>query len=586
MNQYLVLFQRDKDNKDSAYSVPVSNYSQSILAHQYNPMNKHVAEIIQVGEYFNVYSKPIQLPKDTSFKIKELKRTTLSLANDVVVAPVTALNTLIPLVDNETNFQPPVLDTGDAFQTEFSDNTTHTNKTNKQTQQSADTTKDITASEAELFNQIEPDEFDVADSTVDSILVDSTYVKMKSQPYRVAFKPDFFSVKLDNSILFNKYQPIGQSVSQNLGGMLSVSLNDALENHRFTAGYRLPLSLAGSAFFLQYENFTRRNDWGILYLRTTSTHTFTVPITDSLNRNIDLQATGKIISNLLQFSFSHPFDRRRSLRLITAFRLDHFNMKARGFYSLHYPPEDPVPNVYWNMTRAEYVYDNTKSPAINIWYGLRWKFYGEYFYKLSQNNGGFFNVGTDIRYYHKIYKTVIAASRLAYAHSMGDMQVNYMMGGVDNWLFGTVSSTPPPAGQNIAFQTLATNLRGYELNALNGNAYGVINAELRIPLVTPFAHRPIQNSFWKNLQLVPFLDFGSAWNGWLPQMKTQLDYYTLVNTDNTVMVKIEGNNFGAAMGFGSGLRTMLLGYFMRLDAAWNIDGRVKPIWYFSIGTDF
>jgi hypothetical protein len=46
------------------------------------------------------------------------------------------------------------------------------------------------------------------------------------------------------------------------------------------------------------------------------------------------------------------------------------------------------------------------------------------------------------------------------------------------------------------------------------------------------------------------------------------------------------SNTGLAMGYGAGLRTMLLSYFMRLDAAWNIDGSRKPIWYFSIGTDF
>ncbi len=34
------------------------------------------------------------------------------------------------------------------------------------------------------------------------------------------------------------------------------------------------------------------------------------------------------------------------------------------------------------------------------------------------------------------------------------------------------------------------------------------------------------------------------------------------------------------------MRTTLLGYFVRVDAAWNIEGIRKPLWYLSFGTDF
>ena len=588
VNKYLVVFDRDKNNKDSAYAVPISNYSQSIIAHQYNPMSKQAAEVIQVGDYYNVYWKPVILPNNPKFQIKELKRTTLSLANDVVVAPVTSLNTVIPQTEQPSNYQAPVLDTGDVFQTEF-DNTiakTNPNKEGpKEITKIQDDVKENTAAESDLIDLIEPELYDAADTTVDSILVDSTYVKMKAMPYRLSFKPDFFSVKLDNSILFNKYQSLDQNINQSLGGMLSISLNDALENHRFTGGYRMPLSFNGSAFFLQYENVARRNDWGILYLRTTNSYNYRVDYYDTSGVYLGYNTqTGKLISNLLQGSLSHPFDRRRSIRFTMAFRQDKFNFKAKDYLSLRY--ETGPENIYWNMTRAEYIYDNTHSPAINILFGLRWKFYGEYFFKLSQDNGGFFNVGTDIRYYHPIYKNVIAAGRIAYAHSMGDMKVNYVMGGVDNWLFPKTAKTPPPPGQDFAFQTLTTNLRGYEQNARNGNTYGVINLEMRIPLITTFAHQNIQSTFLKNLQLVPFLDFGNAWNGLLPNASKETQYYTFVNSENNLEVKIEAPTWSSALGFGTGIRTMMLGYFMRLDAAWNIDGRVKPLWYFSIGTDF
>jgi len=46
-NKYVVLFARDKHNKDSAYSVPITNYNTSILGQQYNLASGDVADVIQ-----------------------------------------------------------------------------------------------------------------------------------------------------------------------------------------------------------------------------------------------------------------------------------------------------------------------------------------------------------------------------------------------------------------------------------------------------------------------------------------------------------------------------------------------------------
>jgi hypothetical protein len=41
-------------------------------------------------------------------------------------------------------------------------------------------------------------------------------------------------------------------------------------------------------------------------------------------------------------------------------------------------------------------------------------------------------------------------------------------------------------------------------------------------------------------------------------------------------------------GYGGGIRTLLFGYFVRLDYAWGVETRVvqDPRLYFSIGMDF
>ncbi len=46
-NKYVVLFARNTKNRDSAYSVPITNYSSSIICHQYNNASGEVADVVQ-----------------------------------------------------------------------------------------------------------------------------------------------------------------------------------------------------------------------------------------------------------------------------------------------------------------------------------------------------------------------------------------------------------------------------------------------------------------------------------------------------------------------------------------------------------
>jgi hypothetical protein len=92
----------------------------------------------------------------------------------------------------------------------------------------------------------------------------------------------------------------------------------------------------------------------------------------------------------------------------------------------------------------------------------------------------------------------------------------------------------------------------------------------------------------KNLQLVAFVDAGAAWTGLLPttdNMSTTYTFPNIYSPPSNVTMTITVPN-GLAVGYGPGLRTSLFGYFMRLDAAWNIQGLRKPIFYFALGTDF
>jgi outer membrane protein assembly factor BamA len=286
--------------------------------------------------------------------------------------------------------------------------------------------------------------------------------------------------------------------------------------------------------------------------------------------------------NMLQGSLALPLDRVRRIGLHLGARQDVLDFKAQDSLSLIYTPRDTK---YWLMSRAEYVFDNSRPLAQNLRTGFRYKVFAEYMYGLSKTNkGGMYNLGLDFRYYKPVYKNVIFAARIAGAHSGGEQKILYMMGGVDNWIKPKYGN-PAPNNDNYAFQAQATNMRGYKLSDRTGNTYALGNFELRAPILSTILQRPIQSDLLRSLQLVGFADAGSAWNGLVPNGENLNNEPIYINSSGTVIATAKIPS-GFALGYGAGLRGQLLGYFLRLDAAWNIQGAKKPIWYFSIGTDF
>jgi outer membrane protein assembly factor BamA len=183
--------------------------------------------------------------------------------------------------------------------------------------------------------------------------------------------------------------------------------------------------------------------------------------------------------------------------------------------------------------------------------------------------------------------------RTAADFSWGDKKLIYFLGGVDGWtsLFGLVGGpkfnnyNKPAADQNYAFQTLAVNMRGYNQNIANGNNAFVINSEIRVPILSTLLNAPVNNPFLRNLQLVQFLDLGTAWNGKYNGIKRPEEIYE----KGPITIKIDPGGLGPfAAGYGFGLRSTLMGYFLKFDVAWPMKGFFvgTPLSYFSLGLDF
>jgi hypothetical protein len=294
---------------------------------------------------------------------------------------------------------------------------------------------------------------------------------------------------------------------------------------------------------------------------------------------------------------SFPLDRVRSVRASIGPRFD-----RAVYYGL-----DPASLKRGDSLRTygqlslEYVHDNTINPTTNIWHGLRWKTYVDWFTQVNniKNTEGkfLFNAGLDARHYLPIYRNIIWAVRGAADFSWGNQKVIYYLGGVDGWLkFGNNQKSdgnfryfnPNPAPDpdaTYAYQSLALNLRGFKQNIANGNNAAVINSEIRVPVFSSFFNRPVNNAFLRNFQLVQFFDLGTAWNG----KYDKLERPSVPYGSAPVTVKLKAGGLGPfAGGYGFGARSTLLGYFVRFDAAWQMDGffRGKPQTYIALGVDF
>lgn len=436
------------------------------------------------------------------------------------------------------------------------------------------------------------------------------------RPYFVRFSVDRIITQVDNNLIMTRYQPFDPSVPQfnlnPLSFMFKFGVTDLLENHKIYGGIRLPFIgiNSNSEYFITYENLTKRLDKRFtFYRRSIGDRAYNkLPFGNTLLPSgyfVDYS----IKTNYAEVSLSYPLDVLNSFRFGFAFRNDVIVYKARDRFSLQLPRISDN----WAFIRAEYVFDNCLEVMTNIRYGTRFKAFAEIHkqfptqnrqlfnrvdFPVPQFNNRFFSViGFDLRHYQKVYKQIIWANRIAAGVSVGTAKLIYYLGGLDNWITGPNTdkfdrTTPINTNNNYAFQTLSTPLRGFLQNARNGNKYVVINSELRIPLFAAFSNSPIRSEFIRNLQLIGFVDAGTAWEGLTPfSDNNPLFNEELPNTpvNPSVVVRVKRYKTPVVMGFGPGIRTTFLGYFLRFDAAWGLDTgvvREKPLYYFTFGLDF
>lgn len=456
-------------------------------------------------------------------------------------------------------------------------------------------------------------EFDNADTSATGQVFPATEIpaeepllkKAKLFEYRPPkFFNDYVVASLNNTVfVFNKYQPymggsgpINPANGNDLNGLVRMGTLDLFEDFKISGGFRLATNLRDNDVLFEFMNQRRRWDWGFTYYRSNSEIGYNLAGTSATY-------PGKQISNYYLGRFRYALDRVRSFRATVGPRFDRFVLSAVSPETL--PVQDSTTTFV--QTSLEYVHDNTLNPTMNIWHGLRWKAYMDAFTQTgtAKQSGDrlMFNFGVDVRHYLPIYRNIIWAVRGAADISWGNQKVVYYLGGVDGWLkFGNnekrnsdndvtgyryFDPNNRPQG-NYAYQALALNLRGFKQNVSNGNNAVTINSEIRVPVFSSFFNRPINNAFLRNFQVVQFVDLGSAWNGRYNGIERPTQNFSDPNNP-TVVVRLKAGGIGPlAGGYGFGVRSTLLGYFLRFDAAWQMDGffRGRPQTYLALGLDF
>lgn len=404
------------------------------------------------------------------------------------------------------------------------------------------------------------------------------YVHPISKNYYTQYTVNKVVTQADYGFLNTTYQQFTSStnpiyLNTGINALFMVGIQDLFENHRITGGFRLGLDMQSNEFMISYENLSRRVDHQIVFYRQA--------ISSNNSYYVYRQR-----ANSLFYIIKLPFDKFNSIRFTLTGRLETNILGSTNDASLKAANEWHV----WAGAKIEYVFDSSKELYTNLWKGSKIKLFAEYQQRVEKETKNLFVIGFDIRKSVKVYKNMTWATRLAASTNFGQSRLVYYMGGVDSWIGAKFNSDIwVDVSKDYAYQTLATNMHGFEQNIRNGTSFIVLNTELRIPFIQLIVGHKVRFNFFNSMQLLLFGDFGTAWTGLTPYSEDNC-LYTRYVINGPVTAKITRQVEPFVGGFGLGLRVSVFGYFLRFDYAWGVEDykiyNPKGMFNFSIGLDF
>ncbi|MBZ0199283.1 MAG: biopolymer transporter Tol, partial [Ignavibacteriaceae bacterium] len=370
----------------------------------------------------------------------------------------------------------------------------------------------------------------------------------KVNRYKITFSPDLI------------YANAGYSSLYGLLGTTVISFSDILGNHKLIGVTSLQVDLKNSDYGLAYQYLPGRINFGV-----EGFHTARFIFLSRGNRSnlFRYRNYGAIISASYPLSKFNRFDAGLSWLNVSQENLD--------------SPSEPTDKVNYLIPTLSFVHDNVlwgyTSPADGSRY--RFDFMGNPGILGKKNT--FYSFLGDYRNYFLFWGDYSFAFRLSGAYSGGLTPQRFFIGGIENWINRNFANTniPLESAADFAFLTPGLPLRGFDYAQQIGTRYGLMNMELRFPLIRYLVTGALPILF-SNILGTAFIDMGSAWT-----KNEQLQLFNK-NENGKIVTK------DLLMGTGFGARVYLLYFLVRFDVAWayNLHHFSQPKFYISLGADF
>ncbi len=372
--------------------------------------------------------------------------------------------------------------------------------------------------------------------------------------YRLKFSPDLV------------YGSAGYDALYGVQGLTQMLFSDMLGNHQIFVATNLLIDLRNSDYLLSYSYLPQRIDW-----RLSAFHISRL----LLDRSLSVYRYRWYGSGI---AMAYPLDKFRRVELdlsVTGISQADVTDPAMPsaervlFYpQLTYTKDVTTPGYLFPAGGHRYAVSVSGSPA-----------------SLRGKQVQFVSLLGDARAYTSFGRGMYSfAVRGSAGASFGPDQQLFYTSGVHNWVNRRIDETngfPITDLSDFVFATPVLPLRGYDINAQNGSYFGLMNAEFRFPLVAAILPGPIPLVPLYNLQGTAFVDAGSVWGGRNIDNRRFNAFYRHPETGERLFDDL-------LVSAGLGLRTIMLGYPIRLDWAWPHDGdrfRESRL-YFSVGLDF
>jgi len=418
--------------------------------------------------------------------------------------------------------------------------------------------------------------FPKIDYTTNEPLIEPQKKALKTQTNLNPILPDFIVTQIDNknlgTYLYDNNVPMPVMRNPLLMPYVKISLSDLQRNINLEAGARSSFDLAFTDFHFKAGYYAGLLDHEFSYFRRIRKY-------DNLPNLFQQCGT-----QLLEYKIMLPADERLRYSYTTGWRQDAIITKITEKQTSQI--KDQIEH-YWT-NKLEIMFDNSISAGLNQINGSKTKLGLNYYLNPANMKSSLWSE-LDMRFYLPIWRNILFAQRVAGAYNLGRNKTGYYLGGVENW---TQKDQMPPNPvylnpNDLLFQTWVCNLRGFYRGARMGHSYVISNSEFRLPVMKMIYRRPLASEFLKHFTLTAFADAGCAFTGKSPAYIENPYNTKYLNTPNYAM-SITSRRNPWLLGVGYGVRSRILGYFVKYDRArgWQEGRWERTINYVSLGLDF